>query len=78
VRGLHAFCVNFTPRELLFPRKTKANTLGMVSVKHSGLIMKLRGMIFGLSPSTLALPCLCFSLPERFFIFPFDRGWSFL
>jgi hypothetical protein len=51
----------------------------MISVKNHGLVMKLRGMMFGSLPELPRLRAFCFPyLPERFFLFAFDRAWGFL
>ena len=52
------------------PAEFKRNPIGTICVKEDGLIMKLRGMMLGLS----------FWQPDSkgIFLFPFDSRWSFL
>jgi hypothetical protein len=57
----------------------RGNRAGMVLVKKSGLIMKLRGMIRKLLSFFLRANRFCFIVCRNlFFFFPFDRRWSFL
>jgi hypothetical protein len=78
MRGPHAFCVYFTPCLAAVAVKYRAKPLGMVLVNQSGLIMKLRGMRLELPPESLGPNPICFFWPNHFFLFLFDRGWSFL
>jgi hypothetical protein len=59
--------------------KFGANCVGTVPVKESGLIMKRRGVLQEIFPGLLARELgLDLSWPPPFFVFAFDRGWSFL
>jgi hypothetical protein len=66
------------PRQEDLSAECFGNCAGMVLVKESGLVMKLRGMIQKLALVFCARTPLFFSSTETFFLFPFDRGWSFL
>jgi len=60
-------------------RESCAKPLGMVLVNQSGLIMKLRGMNLRLRPEIpRRTPGCVFGDPAAFFLFLFDRRWSFL
>jgi hypothetical protein len=70
MRELHPPCASSC-------RKNRAKPIGMVHVKDSGLVMKLRGMMLNFVPEPLRPRSLCFILCRRFF-FPFDPGGGFL
>jgi hypothetical protein len=65
------------PRRACKCRKNRRNPFGMVHVKESGLIMKLRSMISRFIAEQLRSRCFPFIL-FRSFYFPFDQRRGFL
>jgi hypothetical protein len=62
--------VSFTRYSPAVSAKYGAKPIGMVLVKESGLIMKLRGMMLESRPGDLHLmPCCIFLGPATFFAF---------